>query len=196
MRKHKPAIRYGDPVFSSSNIATDSYNIQDDYSTLQPSTSRPHYGTYNNIPYSSTENYFHTKYPRPPYRVIAKNGPLRGIRTKIVQKRNDFVTNNGITSRPTSNQRQIPLGGATQQDDDDDIDDDTLIIPELMPTFIKNEPMLEDENTTVDPIVKSEPIDSTEDVTPSESNVCFICNEQFANAHDYNLHAMFVHNIN
>lgn len=195
MRKHKPTIRYGDQVFSSSNTATDNYNIQDDYSSLQPSTSRPHYGTYNNFPYSSTENYFHMKYPRPAYRAMAKNGPIRGIRTKFVQKRNDFMSNNGISSRPVPHQRQMPLGCGAN-DDDAENDDDTLIIPELMPTFIKNEPMMEDEGSIMDPMVKAEPMENAEDMTPSEASVCFICNEKFATSHEYNLHAMFVHNIN
>ncbi|XP_037805606.1 uncharacterized protein LOC119599801 [Lucilia sericata] len=200
MRKHKPPIRYGEPIITQA-IPMDNYNTRDEYMT-QPSTS--HFRYVNSNPSSSaTTNVLHMKFPRPAYRVIMKNGPLRGIKTKIVQKRHDFLTNYPHND-PPSTQRSMTSTS-------DPSEDENMIVPEvLMPAF-KSEHITDNynhnknldglqyndyTNSRLGPTIKSEPLDNSEYAETQEPRQCFICNENFSNTREYELHAMFVHNIN
>lgn len=192
MRKHKPPTRIGD-AFVGLSVATDKYHTADDYG-LHPSTSKTYY---NNASLSNSQ---HIKPPRPPYRVIMTNG---GIKTKIVQKRHDFLSNyEAHNSRPA----QRPMASSPDIDDDEN-----LIVPELLTTAIKSEhsPTIDTQNNgrnglkyaeyesnPLKPTIKSEPLDNTDYGVTKETHFCFICNESFATSRDYQLHAMFVHNIN
>ncbi|XP_046804698.1 uncharacterized protein LOC111681602 isoform X1 [Lucilia cuprina] len=200
MRKHKPPIRYGEPIIALTT-PMDSYNTRDEYMT-QPSTSHFRYVN-SNTPSSATTNFLHMKLPRPAYRVIMKNGPLRGIKTKIVQKRHDFLTNY------PNNDRQSSQRSMTSTSDPNE--DDNMIVPEVIMPAFKSEHITENynHNTNLDdlqyndytnsplvPTIKSEPMDNSELAETQEPRQCFICNENFSNTREYELHAMFVHNIN
>lgn len=181
MRKHKPPARFKDSG-NRSSVELDKYNTEDDYME-EPSTSNFFYNSNTKQSLSTAANILHIKAPRPPYRVIMKNGPLRGIKTKIVQKRHDFLTNYANNDHHSTQRSMSSTSDAN--------DDENLIVPELiMPA------KSEYTSSPLIPTIKSEPLDNSEYGESQEPRLCFICNESFLNNRDYELHAMFVHNIN
>lgn len=149
------------------------------------STTRPH------IPHPT----------RPPYKIITNNGPLRGIRTKIVQKRTDFIANSGgnggmrintieavssSTSSPwraEENTQPQRYDWSRREASTHNNDDSALLF---------------NNSDLVGPhsVIKPEPVEllnCSQDYNPW---TCFICKDTFANAKEYDMHAMFVHNIN
>ncbi|KAM7364312.1 uncharacterized protein ACRADG_000852 [Cochliomyia hominivorax] len=196
MRKHKPpSKRFGEGVFPQSTFM-DKYNTQDDYMP-QPTTSHFPYGPHS----------INMKPPRSPYHVFMKNGPLHGIKTKIGQKRHDYLTNY-TNNEPYPMQRSMMSSGDNNEGDDDY---ENVIVPELLMPNIKAEPILDDNthndgdngstyvsdtSSSYSNVIKSEPLDNSEHTEMTGPHLCFICNESFSNIRDYELHAMFVHNIN
>lgn len=135
---------------------------------------------------------------RPAYKIITNNGPLRGIKTKIVQKRNDFLASNGgsdsfHTGIVEKNHQYTDWLPATSDSDQFNLDESSIS------SNHSNNYTEVNDYTITSPlsIVKKEPTDSiTDDIVANSQWNCFICKEYFGSSKEYEMHAMFVHNIN
>ncbi|XP_075148012.1 uncharacterized protein LOC142221990 [Haematobia irritans] len=126
---------------------------------------------------------------RPPYKIITNNGPLRGIRTKIVQKRQDFIANNGTESLNMSpfeatNNTHSPWSNSESNTQRYDWS------PPVEGDISQNN------YTPTHTIVKTEPQEHLNDTPTYNQWTCFICKDTFTSGKEYRMHAMFVHNIN
>lgn len=199
MRKHKPPQKFGDKSLSFPT-KIDSYNTQDEYGSMQPTTSHQPWNPRQTYAESHT---MHQTPSQPPYRVLPQNGPLTGIKTNILQNRQDFSENTKIRVKTMES-----LTGNTPYPSMPTETDDNIIVPELLEPVIKSEPIMENESFNNDthieqhseyipepPIIKTEPgINVAYDETDNYL-ICFICNESFVNRDDYQMHSMYAHNM-
>ncbi|XP_073816084.1 uncharacterized protein [Musca autumnalis] len=128
------------------------------------------------LPQSSNSIKKHTP---PPVPIAFRTAPVAGIAKHIIHKPNDFISNNTSPAWGRPVERR-PESLKYSNDDDSEL---------LFPT-------LNEDLESMQATVKSEPID---DINSSGEFTnqwkCFICHDVFATSKEYNMHAMFVHNI-
>ncbi|XP_013100011.2 uncharacterized protein LOC106082187 [Stomoxys calcitrans] len=132
---------------------------------------------------------------RPPYKIITNNGPLRGIRTKIVQKRRDFMTSGSGSGNESSLSMSPfePRNSSTPWSSQQNAYQQRY---NWSPSMERERAPVTD-YTPTHTVVKSEPLDhASADGTDYNQLTCFICKDTFASSKEYRMHAMFVHNIN
>uniref|UniRef100_A0A1A9UWW7 ZAD domain-containing protein n=1 Tax=Glossina austeni TaxID=7395 RepID=A0A1A9UWW7_GLOAU len=175
MRKHKPSVKYGEVVLPPDSR-------KDKYAPLDKKSNPSASMLANNTQRIGSHHQM-----KPGFRIITKNGPIPGIRTKFVQRRSDLLYNYSSSFHDKPSTSTFMCRKSTS-----DIYSSTSgpLMKSQQFTYDVNLGHTKSEQNQT--IIKEEPTETEED----DRWNCFTCHATFNNLTEFERHTMYAHNPN